>query len=32
MNKIRLFSLINNIEKYPYSGGSVIRAAVLVQY
>jgi large subunit ribosomal protein L2 len=27
MNKIRLFSLINNIEKYPYSGGSIVRAA-----
>lgn len=27
LRKIRLFSIINNIEKYPFSGGSIIRAA-----
>lgn len=25
--KIRLFSLVNNIEKYPYSGGTLTRSA-----
>jgi len=27
LKKIRLFSIINNIEKYPFSGGTLIRAA-----
>lgn len=27
LKKIRLFSLINNIEKYPFSGGTITRAA-----
>lgn len=27
LKQIRLFSLINNIEKYPYIGGQIIRAA-----
>jgi ribosomal protein L2 len=27
LKKISLFALVNNIEKYPFSGGSIIRAA-----
>lgn len=27
LKKIRLFSLVNNIEKYPFSGATLIRAA-----
>jgi ribosomal protein L2 len=27
LKKIRLFSLINNIEKYPFSGGTISRSA-----
>jgi large subunit ribosomal protein L2 len=27
IKKIKLFSIVNNIEKYPFSGGSLIRAA-----
>jgi ribosomal protein L2 len=27
LKKIRLFALVNNIEKYPFSGGSLIRSA-----
>jgi len=27
LRKIRLFSIINNIEKYPYSGGTLVRSA-----
>jgi large subunit ribosomal protein L2 len=27
MKEIKLFSIVNNIEKYPFSGGSLIRSA-----